>query len=47
MYQLVRLPQPPAHLLLGDFAYQFVRQKLQDMLQEIDDFACCGQPTDF
>jgi NAD(P)-dependent dehydrogenase (short-subunit alcohol dehydrogenase family) len=47
MYQLVRLPQPPAHLLLGDFAYKLVRQKLQDMLKEIDDFAYLGQPTDF
>ncbi|MDO7885238.1 oxidoreductase [Hymenobacter cheonanensis] len=47
MYQLVRLPNPPAHLLLGDFAYQLVRQKLQDMLKEIDDFAYLGEPTDF
>ena len=47
MYQLVRLPQPPAHLLLGDFAYKLVRQKLRDLLQEIDDYAYLGEPTDF
>jgi NAD(P)-dependent dehydrogenase (short-subunit alcohol dehydrogenase family) len=47
MYQLVRLPNPPTHLLLGGFAYQLVRQKLQDLLKEIDDFAYLGEPTDF
>jgi NAD(P)-dependent dehydrogenase (short-subunit alcohol dehydrogenase family) len=47
MYQLVRLPNPPQHLLLGAFAYQMVRQKLQDTLKEIDDFAYLGEPTDF
>lgn len=47
MYQLVRLPNPPQHLLLGAFAYQLVRQKLQDTLKEIDDFAYLGEPTDF
>ncbi|MGI4863957.1 MAG: oxidoreductase [Janthinobacterium lividum] len=47
MYQLVRLPNPPTHLLLGGFAYQLVRQKLQSMLKEIDDFAYLGEPTDF
>ncbi|MGI4874999.1 MAG: oxidoreductase [Janthinobacterium lividum] len=47
MYQLVRLPQPPQHLLLGAFAYRLVREKLQGMLKEIDDFAYLGEPTDF
>ena len=47
MYQLVRLPNPPVHLLLGGFAYQMVRDKLQGMLKEIDDFAYLGEPTDF
>ncbi|RZK37932.1 MAG: SDR family NAD(P)-dependent oxidoreductase [Hymenobacter sp.] len=47
MYQLVRLPSPPVHLLLGDFAYQLVREKLRGMLKEIDDFAYLGEPTDF
>jgi NAD(P)-dependent dehydrogenase (short-subunit alcohol dehydrogenase family) len=47
MYQLVRLPNPPQHLLLGGFAYQMVRQKLQATLKEIDDFAYLGEPTDF
>ena len=47
MYQLVRLPKPPTHLLLGGFAYQLVREKLQAMLKEIDDFAYLGEPTDF
>ncbi len=47
MYQLVRLPNPPVHLLLGGFAYQMVREKLQGMLKEIDDFAYLGEPTDF
>ena len=47
MYQLVRLPSPPVHLLLGDFAYQLVREKLRNMLKEIDDFAYLGEPTDF
>jgi NAD(P)-dependent dehydrogenase (short-subunit alcohol dehydrogenase family) len=47
MYQLVRLPNPPQHLLLGAFAYQMVRQKLQDTLKEINDFAYLGEPTDF
>ena len=47
MYQLVRLPNPPVHLLLGGFAYQLVREKLQGMLKEIDDFAYLGEPTDF
>ncbi|OUJ74014.1 oxidoreductase [Hymenobacter crusticola] len=47
MYQLVRLPNPPVHLLLGGFAYQMTRQKLQAMLKEIDDFAYLGEPTDF
>ncbi|RZK35525.1 MAG: SDR family NAD(P)-dependent oxidoreductase [Hymenobacter sp.] len=47
MYQLVRLPKPPVHLLLGGFAYQLVREKLQNMLKEIDDFAYLGEPTDF
>lgn len=47
MYQLVRLPNPPMRLLLGGFAYQMTRQKLQAMLKEIDDFAYLGEPTDF
>jgi NAD(P)-dependent dehydrogenase (short-subunit alcohol dehydrogenase family) len=47
MYQLVRLPNPPQHLLLGAFAYQLVRQKLQATLKELDDFAYLGEPTDF
>jgi NAD(P)-dependent dehydrogenase (short-subunit alcohol dehydrogenase family) len=47
MYQLVRLPNPPVHLLLGGFAYQMTRQKLQATLKEIDDFAYLGEPTDF
>ena len=47
MYQLVRLPNPPQHLLLGGFAYQLVRQKLQATLKELDDFAYLGEPTDF
>lgn len=47
MYQLVRLPQPPVHLLLGGFAYKLVREKLQNLLKEIDDFAYLGEPTDF
>ena len=47
MYQLVRLPSPPVHLLLGGFAYQLVREKLRGMLKEIDDFAYLGEPTDF
>ncbi|RZK55492.1 MAG: SDR family NAD(P)-dependent oxidoreductase, partial [Hymenobacter sp.] len=47
MYDLVRLPNPPQHLLLGGFAYQLVREKLQNMLKEIDDFAYLGEPTDF
>ncbi|QKG57607.1 SDR family NAD(P)-dependent oxidoreductase [Hymenobacter sp. BRD128] len=47
MYQLVRLPNPPVHLLLGGFAYQMVRDKLQRLLKEIDDFAYLGEPTDF
>lgn len=47
MYQLVRLPQPPVHLLLGGFAYQMVRDKFQAITKEIDDFAYLGEPTDF
>ncbi|TDN37379.1 SDR family NAD(P)-dependent oxidoreductase [Hymenobacter sp. UV11] len=47
LYQLVRLPQPPVHLLLGGFAYKLVREKLQNLLKEIDDFAYLGEPTDF
>ncbi|QKG53613.1 oxidoreductase [Hymenobacter sp. BRD67] len=47
MYQLVRLPNPPVHLLLGGFAYKMVRDKLQGLLKEIDDFAYLGEPTDF
>ena len=47
MYQLVRLPNPPVHLLLGGFAYKLVRQHLQDLLKEIDDFAPLGEPTNF
>jgi NAD(P)-dependent dehydrogenase (short-subunit alcohol dehydrogenase family) len=47
MYQLVRLPAPPVHLLLGGFAYKMVRQHLQDLAKEIDDFAYLGEPTDF
>ena len=47
MYQLVRLANPPQHLLLGAFAYRLVREKLQGVLKEIDDFAYLGEPTDF
>ena len=47
MYQLVRLPQPPVHLLLGGFAYKMVRDKLAAISKEIDDFAYLGEPTDF
>lgn len=47
MYQLVRLPQPPVHLLLGGFAYQLVRDKFRAITKEIDDFAYLGEPTDF
>jgi len=47
MYQLVRLPNPPVHLLLGGFAYKLVREKLQGVLKEIDDFEYLGGPTDY
>jgi len=47
MYELVRLPQPPVHLLLGAFAYQMVRDKLAVISKEIDDYAYLGEPTDF
>lgn len=47
MCQLVRLPQPPVHLLLGAFAYKLVREKYQAVAKEIDDFAYLGEPTDF
>ncbi|GAC1377369.1 MAG: oxidoreductase [Hymenobacter sp.] len=47
MYQLVRLPHPPVHLLLGGPAYQMARQKFQAISKEIDDFAYLGEPTDF
>ncbi len=47
MYQLVRLPNPPVHLLLGGFAYKLVREKLHGVLKEIDDFAYLGEPTDY
>ena len=47
MYQLVRLPHPPVHLLLGGPAYQMARQKFQALSQEIDAFAYLGEPTDF
>jgi NAD(P)-dependent dehydrogenase (short-subunit alcohol dehydrogenase family) len=47
MYNLVRLPQPPVHLLLGGFAYKMVRDKLAVISKEIDDFAYLGEPTDF
>jgi NAD(P)-dependent dehydrogenase (short-subunit alcohol dehydrogenase family) len=47
MYQLVRLPSPPVHLLLGGFAYKLVREKLQGVLKEIEDFAYLGEPTDY
>jgi NAD(P)-dependent dehydrogenase (short-subunit alcohol dehydrogenase family) len=47
MYQLVRLPQPPVHLLLGGFAYKMVRDKFAAISKEVDDFAYLGEPTDF
>jgi NAD(P)-dependent dehydrogenase (short-subunit alcohol dehydrogenase family) len=47
MYQLVRLPQPPVHLLLGGFAYKMVRDKFAAISKEIDDFAYLGELTDF
>lgn len=47
LYRLVRLDQPPVHLLLGAMAYRMARQKLQDLAQEIDAFAYLGEPTDF
>ena len=47
MYQLVRLPQPPVHLLLGGFAYKMVRDKFAAISQEINDFAYLGEPTDY
>jgi len=47
MYELVRLPQPPVHLLLGGFAYKMVLDKLAVISKEIDDFAYLGEPTDF
>ena len=47
LYQLVRLPHPPVHLLLGGSAYRMARQKFQAMLKEIEDFAYLGEPTDF
>jgi NAD(P)-dependent dehydrogenase (short-subunit alcohol dehydrogenase family) len=47
MCQLVRLDNPPVHLLLGGFAYQMVRDKFQALTKEIDDFAYLGEPTDF
>lgn len=47
MYDLVRLPQPPVHLLLGAFAYKMVRDKFAAISKEIDDFAYLGEPTDY
>ena len=47
MHQLVRLPNPPVHLLLGGPAYQMARQKFQAITKEIEDFAYLGEPTDF
>lgn len=47
MYQLVRLPQPPVHLLLGGFAYKMVRDKFAAISKEIDDFAYLGEPTEY
>lgn len=47
LYQLVRLPHPLVHMLLGGPAYQMARQKFQAINQEIDAFAYLGEPTDF
>jgi len=47
LYQLVRLDEPPVHLLLGGPAYQLARQKFEGPLREFDEFAYLGEPTDF
>lgn len=47
LYQLVRLPHPPVHLLLGGPANRMACQKFQAMLKDIEDFVYLGEPTDF
>ncbi len=47
MIDLVALPDPPVHLVLGGPAYGTIRKKLDKFKEELDNFEFLGRPTDY
>ncbi len=46
MLQIIASPAPPAHLLLGSDAFALVRDRLQQALDEIDQWQALSRSTD-
>jgi len=47
MIDLVELPNPPVHLLLGGPAYVAIQRKFDTFQREVKDFEYLGKPTDY
>lgn len=47
MYALTELENPPIHLPLGAIAYRRLREKIQELTQEVDQYEYLGRPTDY
>lgn len=47
MYALTELDNPPVHLPLGAVAYRRLREKLELLTKEVDEFESLGLPTDY
>ena len=47
LLQIVEAPNPPTHLLLGDDALKFVREKLQSLNAEFAAWENVTRSTDF
>ncbi|MCL4143257.1 UNVERIFIED_CONTAM: hypothetical protein GTU68_016828 [Idotea baltica] len=47
IYTLSQMDNPPVNLMLGGIAYVRVRERLQELLDEINKYEYLGGPTDF
>lgn len=47
MIEVAEMERPPLRLLLGNSAYEWVREKLKFVRREVDEGEALGRPTDF